>query len=158
MAWLFEARGLHPVLASRNGERTGDCRRGESLCFARPTGYDILVEGAKVAGGAQRATRDGLLHQGSILAGGQWRVAPDELWRAWESFGARFTSLHLAVDEVAAISGLASAKYATSAWNQRVSGGRMIAGSDVRDARPEWRTRRPATMVKDQLPPRPHPE
>jgi len=35
-------------------------------CFANPVHADVLVNGRKVAGGAQRRTRAGLLHQGSI--------------------------------------------------------------------------------------------
>jgi lipoate-protein ligase A len=36
------------------------------FCMAKPTKYDVLFEGKKVAGAAQRRTRAGLLHQGSI--------------------------------------------------------------------------------------------
>jgi lipoyl(octanoyl) transferase len=35
-------------------------------CFANPVHADVLVDGRKVAGAAQRRTRAGLLHQGSI--------------------------------------------------------------------------------------------
>jgi lipoyl(octanoyl) transferase len=35
-------------------------------CFARPVRHDILNAGKKIAGGAQRRTKAGLLHQGSI--------------------------------------------------------------------------------------------
>jgi lipoate-protein ligase A len=44
-------------------------------CFAKPVHADVLVDGVKVAGAAQRRTRTGLLQQGSIqLAAG--RVCP----------------------------------------------------------------------------------
>ena len=36
------------------------------LCFAAPSQHDIMRAGVKIAGAAQRRTRDGLLHQGSI--------------------------------------------------------------------------------------------
>lgn len=36
------------------------------FCMAKPTKYDILIDGCKVAGGAQRRTKLGLLHQGTI--------------------------------------------------------------------------------------------
>ena len=36
------------------------------VCFANPVRADVLVNGRKVAGAAQRRTRAGLLHQGSI--------------------------------------------------------------------------------------------
>lgn len=35
-------------------------------CFAGPVRHDILLHGRKIAGGAQRRTRHGLLHQGSL--------------------------------------------------------------------------------------------
>lgn len=36
------------------------------FCMAKPTKYDIMLEGRKVGGGAQRRTMHGFLHQGSI--------------------------------------------------------------------------------------------
>jgi lipoate-protein ligase A len=36
------------------------------LCFEKPVSQDVLLDGRKIAGGAQRRTRHGLLHQGSI--------------------------------------------------------------------------------------------
>jgi lipoate-protein ligase A len=46
------------------------------LCFANPVSADVIMNGRKVAGAAQRRTRAGLLHQGSIqLATERVRVA-----------------------------------------------------------------------------------
>ncbi len=36
------------------------------FCMAAPTKYDVVLEGKKVAGAAQRRTRRGFLHQGTI--------------------------------------------------------------------------------------------
>lgn len=36
------------------------------FCMAKPTKYDVMVNGLKVGGAAQRRTKDGFLHQGSI--------------------------------------------------------------------------------------------
>lgn len=36
------------------------------FCMAKPTRYDVIIEGRKVGGGAQRRTKFGFLHQGSI--------------------------------------------------------------------------------------------
>ncbi len=36
------------------------------FCMAKPTKYDVMWEGRKVAGAAQRKTKKGFLHQGSI--------------------------------------------------------------------------------------------
>lgn len=38
----------------------------EHFCFAKPTKYDVMIGGKKVAGAAQRRKRNGFLHQGSI--------------------------------------------------------------------------------------------
>lgn len=40
-----------------------------SFCMAKPTKYDVMLGGKKVGGAAQRRTKDGLLHQGSIALG-----------------------------------------------------------------------------------------
>lgn len=36
------------------------------FCMAKPTKYDVMIAGKKVGGGAQRRTKYGLLHQGTI--------------------------------------------------------------------------------------------
>ena len=36
------------------------------FCMAQPTIYDLVVEGKKIGGAAQRRTRGGVLHQGTI--------------------------------------------------------------------------------------------
>ena len=41
-------------------------RRYSDHCFANPVRADVLLEGRKIAGAAQRRTQWGLLHQGSI--------------------------------------------------------------------------------------------
>ncbi len=38
----------------------------ERFCMAKPTKYDVVYEGKKIAGAAQRKTKKGFLHQGSI--------------------------------------------------------------------------------------------
>jgi len=36
------------------------------FCMARPTKYDVMFEGRKIAGAAQRKRKEGFLHQGTI--------------------------------------------------------------------------------------------
>lgn len=36
------------------------------FCMAKPTRYDLLINGKKIGGAAQRRTKQGLLHQGSL--------------------------------------------------------------------------------------------
>jgi lipoate---protein ligase len=38
----------------------------QHFCMAKPTKYDLILEGKKVAGAAQRKTKGGFLHQGTI--------------------------------------------------------------------------------------------
>lgn len=47
-----------------------DARR--KFCMAKPTVFDLLVDGKKVGGAAQRRGKNGLLHQGSLSL-----IAPD---------------------------------------------------------------------------------
>jgi len=56
------------ALARHDVARSVD--RSRMVCFEHPTRYDILMGGRKVAGSAQRRTRTGTLHQGSIHFGG----------------------------------------------------------------------------------------
>lgn len=37
-----------------------------NFCMARPTKYDVILQGRKIAGAAQRKTKEGFLHQGTI--------------------------------------------------------------------------------------------
>jgi lipoate---protein ligase len=41
-------------------------RYSERFCMARPTKYDVVLGGRKIAGAAQRRNKMGFLHQGSI--------------------------------------------------------------------------------------------
>jgi len=47
-----------------------DCQH---YCYAKPTIYDVMLEGKKVAGAAQRRKKQGFLHQGSIA------IAPPDI-------------------------------------------------------------------------------
>src|SRR4029079_7573256 len=51
-------------LIEEDGE--GLDRACQHFCMAKSTKYDVLWEGKKVAGSAQRKTKKGFLHQGSI--------------------------------------------------------------------------------------------
>jgi len=94
------------------------------VCFANPTRYDILMDGRKVAGSAQRRTRDGILHQGSVHFGGPLPVRRQVLADAVAE-GFR-TTLKLILEPyqpppetVRLAQDLVTSKYATDTWNQR---------------------------------------
>lgn len=51
------------LLGEENSRIHGDSKH---FCMAKPTKYDVMVSGLKVGGAAQRRTKEGFLHQGSI--------------------------------------------------------------------------------------------
>lgn len=42
------------------------CAISGNFCMAKPTVHDVMINGRKIAGGAQRRTKHGFLHQGTI--------------------------------------------------------------------------------------------
>lgn len=56
--------GLSAELIPQNGPSMGpDC---QNFCMAKPTIYDVVHQGMKIAGAAQRRRQQGYLHQGTI--------------------------------------------------------------------------------------------
>ncbi len=90
--------------------------RGGGECFASPVQYDLVAGGRKIAGAAQRRTRWGLLHQGSIRANAPLVGFAGKLGAA---LGARL-SRGAVPDGVKSIAqALAAAKYGTEDWLRR---------------------------------------
>lgn len=57
-------RGVEPQLLYRSSEACNEpCSQ---FCMAMPVQYDVMIDSRKVGGGAQRRTRHGFLHQGTI--------------------------------------------------------------------------------------------
>ena len=56
---------IAPAVAERRSLKPAIVASGES-CFANPVRADVMIDGRKIAGAAQRRTRRGLLQQGSI--------------------------------------------------------------------------------------------
>jgi lipoyl(octanoyl) transferase len=107
------ALGVVPALAS-----TGPCRN-PTACFQGPSADDLLGPGgSKICGGAQRRTKHGLLHQGSI----QGIPVPDAFARSLASTLAetvrQFTPTS-PIEESAA--SLAARRYANPAWLNRIA-------------------------------------
>lgn len=90
-------------------------------CFAKPVRFDIVADERKLSGAAQRRTREGLLHQGSILL-------PDPARNAAlrDAFAAAFSARlelaaipgELTAAESARAADLERDRYATDAWNR----------------------------------------
>jgi lipoate-protein ligase A len=92
-------------------------------CFAGPEKFDLLWRGAKIAGAAQRRTREGLLIQGSVqplppgVARAAWQhamivAAEERLKVRWQRFKPDATL-------AARVTELAVAKYAQDSFNRR---------------------------------------
>lgn len=55
---------IAPTLLQKESQPLDEASR--NFCMAKPTIYDVMIEGKKIGGAAQRRTRDGFLHQGTI--------------------------------------------------------------------------------------------
>jgi lipoyl(octanoyl) transferase len=91
--------------------------QGQYECFQKPVHGDVVFEGRKLAGGAQRRTRYGMLHQGSVAA----KFSAEQLRQSFETIlGVTFEMYELSEDEKAIGEKLAREKYGTKAWNHRI--------------------------------------
>jgi len=63
---LIEGLREHKIRAEHYSDKTAADEKLRNICLTNPTKYDVLIEGKKVAGAAQRRTRGVLLHQGYI--------------------------------------------------------------------------------------------
>jgi len=105
-----------------NSELTPAAHAVESdACFAKPVRFDIVAGTSKLSGAAQRRTREGLLHQGSILL-----PEPAQNAALRQAFAHAFASrLELALHpgeltsaEATRTADLERDRYATDAWNR----------------------------------------
>ncbi|MDD5351122.1 MAG: hypothetical protein PHQ12_13005 [Chthoniobacteraceae bacterium] len=85
-------------------------------CFENPAQYDLLAAGHKIAGAAQRRSRFGMLHQGSVQG---VRLQPGFARRLAEALADGVTPRVLSGGELEEARRLAQAKYATEAWNRK---------------------------------------
>jgi lipoate-protein ligase A len=104
-------------------QKPGSPRPNASACMTNPTRFDVMLDGKKIAGAAQRRTKTGLLHQGSIWMGdgGAMRQRIKAALPcgfeavagcAWENF-----LLPREVERQA--QQLVKSRYALSEWNQK---------------------------------------
>jgi lipoate-protein ligase A len=114
-------------------------RLGEVVCFLHQTPGDLLIDGSKVAGSAQRKMRGALLQHGSILlrrsefaphlagicdAPGAPEIAPEELANALKAAFAIDTGWNVTPDdwtaeERARTAAVRAEKYANREWNEK---------------------------------------
>ena len=111
--------GVEAVLESHG---TDHVDRATMQCFVSPSRFDLVApSGSKYAGAAQRRTRMGILHQGSIkleAAGGSWEKLRDELLESLKlKFNIEFAPWAPAQTVIDEAEKLARSKYATDKWN-----------------------------------------
>ena len=87
-----------------------------TACFENAVASDVIEQGRKIAGAAQRRTRDGLLHQGGV----QLADLPAEFGiRLAETLGARIHALERDEELEARATQLVAEKYGTRAWLEK---------------------------------------
>jgi lipoate-protein ligase A len=111
---VLAVAGLESELASQPSSAISEA------CFQKPVRHDLMVGEKKVSGAAQRRTREGLLHQGSILLPDP---AQNEAVRTnfargfFDYYEFNWTKSELTSAEIASASDLERSRYATEAWN-----------------------------------------
>jgi len=105
--WL-RANGLKADVIAENA-----AGGAASACFVRPVQYDIVAQGVKIAGAAQRRTRWGLLHQGSIQAPAEIRRNTKTLF---EAFTHKTAMGQITAEVQHHAEQIAHDRYATDAW------------------------------------------
>jgi lipoate-protein ligase A len=108
-------------LAQQEIPKTVD--RLRMVCFTTPTRYDVMLGNRKIAGAAQRRTREGILHQGSIHFGEKLPLPRAELIRRIrEAFrerdGITFAEFAPSPELLALADELAKTRYGTDEWNR----------------------------------------
>ena len=86
------------------------------ICFANAVRSDVISEGRKIAGAAQRRTRQGLLHQGSIQSAQLPHLFINDFARALCD---RFEHQALSTELIDRATTIAQAKYGTVEWLMR---------------------------------------
>ena len=97
--------------------------RATMKCFTTPTKYDVLCESRKFSGSAQRRTKNGILHQGSIsleASDGNTQLLKDNLKIAFKkTFNIECEIFNLSENFIESKNQLVESKYQTDEWNQR---------------------------------------
>jgi lipoate-protein ligase A len=108
------AGGVDPGsrIAAGGGTRTGISDAGYS-CFANPVRADVMINGRKVAGAAQRRNRRGLLQQGSIQS---VALATDFAQRFARNLSANRSEFEIDAEILKRAHELVEQKYGTDSW------------------------------------------
>jgi lipoate-protein ligase A len=119
----FKSLGMNATLSPHRCAPSPRSR--DMVCFEKPTRYDVLLDGRKVAGAAQRRTKAGLLHQGSIWMGddpagaGSREKIMQALPRGFhEILGCQFVGYALEEEVASEARRLVDKRYGTREWNK----------------------------------------
>ncbi len=110
VAMTLQRAGYGPQLAAVAAPKTSDA------CFENAVRDDVIVGARKIAGSAQRRTREGLLHQGSIQLDG---VGAEFAERLAGVLSRQVSGGELDGAVLAAAERLSRERYATEAWLRR---------------------------------------
>lgn len=97
-----------------------DLREESAVCFEKPVRHDVVFEDKKVGGAAQRRTKQGCLHQGSLLVSG---VEREELLEILSvpliaELGNTSGESQLTNRELSLAHQLEATRYSTKEWNE----------------------------------------
>ncbi|MPN55438.1 Octanoyltransferase LipM [bioreactor metagenome] len=111
------------VAAELKSDETPGVDRATMKCFVSPSRFDVVAAaGEKFAGAAQRRTRNGILHQGSILldaSGGDWEKLDTALTEALKRFfRIEFREAEFPAEWIERAETIARSKYETVEWNR----------------------------------------
>ena len=119
---ILQTLGEFGLEGSLSPDECGSVDRATMQCFTTPTRYDVVAAGKKYAGAAQRRTKAGILHQGSIdlkALGCDKKLLTKKLLRAFEKqFNMHFIDFKPSSDLLKQAADLTRTKYATEDWNK----------------------------------------
>jgi lipoate-protein ligase A len=93
--------------------RLGDSGSLDNECFANPVHADVMMDGRKIAGAAQRRTRRGLLQQGSIQG---FAMNTDLAQRFAQALSANWSEFEITKAILKQAQEVAQQKYGTESW------------------------------------------
>ena len=96
--------------------RKASVRATDYNCFANPVRADVMMDGRKIAGAAQRRTRRGLLQQGSIQG---FVIKTDLAQKFAQALSANCNEFEINEEILRRARELAQQKYGTNSWLRR---------------------------------------
>jgi lipoate-protein ligase A len=102
--------GICAELAAAAGAKVSEA------CFSNPVIDDLLLNGRKIAGAAQRRTRGGFLHQGSIQLP---NLAPSLSDRFARLLGAEIEQVNYSASLIKRAATLTAERYSREDWQRR---------------------------------------